>query len=74
MEETSMTKIDSSEQIDHRRRRLLGAATVSVAVAQLGLARSAPAQSKSSGLPPICALRNVETPPLSDSKLRSARP
>ncbi len=48
-----MTKIDTSEQIDHGRRRLLGAATVSAAVAQLGLTRSAPAQSKSSGLPAI---------------------
>ena len=48
-----MTKIDTSEQIDHGRRRLLGAATVSAAVVQLGLTRSAPAQSKSSGLPAI---------------------
>jgi pimeloyl-ACP methyl ester carboxylesterase len=48
-----MTKIDTSDQIDHGRRRLLGAATVSAAVAQLGLTRSAPAQSKSSGLPAI---------------------
>jgi pimeloyl-ACP methyl ester carboxylesterase len=48
-----VTKIDTSEQIDHSRRRLLGAATVSAAVAQLGLTRSAPAQSNSSGLPAI---------------------
>jgi pimeloyl-ACP methyl ester carboxylesterase len=48
-----VTKIDTSEQIDHGRRRLLGAATVSAAVAQLGLTRSAPAQSSSSGLPAI---------------------
>jgi pimeloyl-ACP methyl ester carboxylesterase len=48
-----VTKIDTSEQIDHGRRRLLGAATISAAVAQLGLTRSAPAQSKSSGLPAI---------------------
>jgi hypothetical protein len=48
-----VTKIDTSEQIDHGRRRLLGAATISAAVAQVGLTRSAPAQSKSSGLPAI---------------------
>jgi pimeloyl-ACP methyl ester carboxylesterase len=48
-----VTTIDTSEQIDHGRRRLLGAATISAAVAQLGLTRSAPAQSKSSGLPAI---------------------
>ncbi len=46
-----MTKIDKPEKIDHGRRRLLAAATVSAAVAQLGLTRSAPAQGQSSGLP-----------------------
>jgi pimeloyl-ACP methyl ester carboxylesterase len=48
-----MTKINKSEKIDHGRRRLLGAATVSAAVAQLVLTRSARAQSQSSGLPAI---------------------
>jgi hypothetical protein len=48
-----MITIDKSEKIDHGRRRLLGAATVSAAVAQLGLTHSAPAQSQSSGLPAI---------------------
>jgi len=43
--------VDTFEQIDHGRRRLLGAATVSAAVAQLGLTRSAAAQNKLSDLP-----------------------
>jgi pimeloyl-ACP methyl ester carboxylesterase len=47
-----MTKINKSEEIDQGRRRLLGAATVSAAVAQL-MTRSVPAQSQSSGLPTI---------------------
>jgi pimeloyl-ACP methyl ester carboxylesterase len=38
----------SSEPIDHGRRRLVGAATLSAAAAQLGLTRAAAAQSKSS--------------------------
>ena len=41
----------TSERIDHGRRRLLGAATVGAAAVQLGLTRSAPAQSQSSQLP-----------------------
>lgn len=48
-----MTKIDASEQIDHSRRRLFGAAVFSAAIAQFGLRSSASAQSKSSALPAI---------------------
>ena len=48
-----MTKIDKSEQIDHHRRRFFGAAAVSAAAVQLGLTRSAPAQTKSSTVPAI---------------------
>jgi pimeloyl-ACP methyl ester carboxylesterase len=59
-----MTKIDKPEKIDHGRRRLLGAATVSAAVAQFGLTRSAPAQSRSSGLPAIKPGTNTSFDPL----------
>jgi pimeloyl-ACP methyl ester carboxylesterase len=48
-----VTKIDKSEQIDHHRRRFFGAAAVGAAAVQLGLTRSAPAQTKSSALPAI---------------------
>ena len=48
-----MTKIDKSEQIDHHRRRFFGAAAVSAAAVQLGLTRSAPAQTKLSTVPAI---------------------
>jgi len=48
-----VTKIDKSEQIDHPRRRFFGAAAVSAAAVQLGLTRSAPAQTKSSTVPAI---------------------
>jgi len=48
-----VTKIDKSEQIDHHRRRFFGAAAVSAAAVQLGLTRSAPAQTKSSTVPAI---------------------
>jgi pimeloyl-ACP methyl ester carboxylesterase len=59
-----MTKINKSEKIDHGRRRLVGAATVSAAVAQLGLTRSARAQSQSSALPPIKPGTNTSFGPL----------
>jgi pimeloyl-ACP methyl ester carboxylesterase len=59
-----MTKIDTSEQIDHGRRRLFGAAALSAAIAQLGLTRSAPAQTKSSGLPAIKPGTNTSFGPL----------
>ena len=59
-----MAKIDKSEQIDHSRRRLFGAAAVSAAVAQLGLTRSAPAQTKSSNLPAIKPGTNTSFGPL----------
>jgi pimeloyl-ACP methyl ester carboxylesterase len=49
----AVTKIDSSEQIDRDRRRLFGAAALSVAAAELGLTGSVSAQTKSSGLPAI---------------------
>jgi hypothetical protein len=60
----AMAKIDKSEQIDHSRRRLFGAAAVSAAVAQLGLTRSAPAQTKSSNLPAIKPGANTSFGPL----------
>jgi pimeloyl-ACP methyl ester carboxylesterase len=59
-----VTKIDSSEQIDHHRRRLFGAAALSAAVAQLGLTRSASAQTKPSGLPAIKRGTNTSFGPL----------
>ena len=59
-----MTKIDSSEQIDHDRRRLFGAAALSVAAAELGLTGSALAQTKSSGLPAIKPGTNSSFGPL----------
>lgn len=59
-----MTKIDKSEQIDHHRRRFFGAAAVGAAVVQLGLTRSAPAQTKSSALPAIKPGTNTSFGPL----------
>jgi pimeloyl-ACP methyl ester carboxylesterase len=59
-----VTKIDSSEQIDHDRRRLFGAAALSVAAAELGLTGSALAQTKSSGLPAIKPGTNSSFGPL----------
>jgi pimeloyl-ACP methyl ester carboxylesterase len=59
-----VAKIDKSEQIDHSRRRLFGAAAVSAAAAQLGLIRSAPAQTKSSSLPAIKPGTNTSFGPL----------
>jgi pimeloyl-ACP methyl ester carboxylesterase len=61
-----MTKIHKFEKIDHGRRRLLGAATVSAAVAQLGLTRSVAAQSQSSGLPAIKPGTNTSLAPLKE--------
>jgi pimeloyl-ACP methyl ester carboxylesterase len=60
----AVPKIDSSEQIDHDRRRLFGAAALSVAAAELGLTRSALAQTKSSGLPAIKPGTNSSFGPL----------
>jgi len=59
-----MAKIDNSERIDHGRRRFFGAAAVSAAAAQLGLTHSAPAQTKSSGLPAIKPGTNTSFAPL----------
>lgn len=59
-----MTKIDKSEQIDHHRRRFFGAAAVGAAAVQLGLTRSAPAQTKSSALPAIKPGTNTSFGPL----------
>ena len=59
-----MTKIDKSEQIDHHRRRFFGAAAVSAAAVQLGLTRSAPAQTKSSTVPAIKPGTNTSFGPL----------
>jgi pimeloyl-ACP methyl ester carboxylesterase len=57
-------KIDTFEQIDHGRRRFFGAAALSAAVAQLGLMRSARAQSQSSSLPAIKPGTNTSFGPL----------
>ncbi len=48
-----MTKIDSTEQIDQKRRGFLGVAALGAAVAQLPLRITASAQGKASSLPPI---------------------
>jgi pimeloyl-ACP methyl ester carboxylesterase len=60
----TVAQIDESEQIDHSRRRLFGAAALSVAAAELGLTRSAPAQSQSRGLPAIKPGANTSFAPL----------
>jgi pimeloyl-ACP methyl ester carboxylesterase len=59
-----VAKIDKSEQIDHSRRRFVGTAAVSAAAAQLGLTRTAPAQTKSSSLPAIKPGLNTSFGPL----------
>jgi pimeloyl-ACP methyl ester carboxylesterase len=59
-----VAKIDESEQIDHLRRRFCGAAAVSAAAVQLGLARSAAAQTKPSSLPAIKPGTNTSFGPL----------
>jgi pimeloyl-ACP methyl ester carboxylesterase len=59
-----VAKIDKSEQIDHSRRRFVGTAAVSAAAAQLGLTRTAPAQTKSSSLPAIKPGTNTSFGPL----------
>jgi pimeloyl-ACP methyl ester carboxylesterase len=59
-----VTKIDKSEQIDHHRRWFFGAAAVSAAAVQLGLTRSAPAQTKSSAVPAIKPGTNTTFGPL----------
>ena len=46
-----------TDEIDHLRRRLFGAAAMTVAVAQLGMIRSAAAQSSSGGAAPLPAIR-----------------
>jgi len=48
-----MTRIDASEQIDHSRRRLLGAAAIGVAVAELRLTGVASAQTSSASVAAI---------------------
>jgi pimeloyl-ACP methyl ester carboxylesterase len=59
-----VTKIDKSERIDHHRRRFFSAAAVSAAAVQLGLTRSAPAQTKSSAVPAIKPGTNTSFGPL----------
>ena len=59
-----MTKFDKSERIDNSRRRFFGGAALSAVAAQLGLARAAPAQTKSSGLPAIKPGTNTSFGPL----------
>jgi pimeloyl-ACP methyl ester carboxylesterase len=59
-----VAKIDKSEQIDHSRRRFFGTAAVSAAAAQLGLTRTAPAQTKSSSVPAIKPGTNTSFGPL----------
>jgi dienelactone hydrolase len=46
-----------TDEIDHLRRRLFGAAAITVAAAQLGMTRSAAAQSSSAGTAPLPAIR-----------------
>jgi pimeloyl-ACP methyl ester carboxylesterase len=59
-----MTKIDASEQIDHSRRRLFGAAALGVAAAELGLAGVASAQTGSAGVAAIKPGTNTLFAPL----------
>jgi pimeloyl-ACP methyl ester carboxylesterase len=59
-----MTKIDASEQIDQGRRRLLGAAALGVAFAELGLTAAAAAQTGSASIPAIKPGTNTSFGPL----------
>lgn len=56
--------INTSEQIDHDRRRLFGVAALSVAAVELGLTGAAPAQTKTSSLPAIKPGANTSFGPL----------
>ena len=46
-----------TDNIDHLRRRLFGAAALTAAAVQLGIVRSAAAQSSSAGTAPLPAIR-----------------
>jgi pimeloyl-ACP methyl ester carboxylesterase len=59
-----VTKIDASEQIDHLRRRLFGAAALGVAAAELGLTGAVSAQNRSTNLPAIKPGANTSFAPL----------
>jgi pimeloyl-ACP methyl ester carboxylesterase len=59
-----MNKTDISERIDQNRRRLIGAAALALAAAELGLTGAASAQNKSSDLPPIKPGTNTSFGPL----------
>jgi pimeloyl-ACP methyl ester carboxylesterase len=58
-----VTKIDSSEQIDHSR-RFFGMAAIALAAAKFGLTGSASAQTKSSSLPAVKPGTNTSFGPL----------
>jgi len=59
-----MTKTNGSEQIEHSRRSVLGAAALGVAVAELGLAGAASAQTRSPSVPAIKPGTNTSFGPL----------
>lgn len=59
-----MTMISKSEQVDHNRRRLLGASAASVAAARLGLLTSASVQAAPAKLPIIKPGTNTSLGPL----------
>jgi pimeloyl-ACP methyl ester carboxylesterase len=59
-----MNKTDISERIDQNRRRLIGAAALALAAAELGLTGAASAQNKSSDLAPIKPGTNTSFGPL----------
>ena len=59
-----MNKTDISERIDQNRRRLIGAAALALAAAELGLTGAASAQTKSSELPAIKPGTNTSFGPL----------
>jgi pimeloyl-ACP methyl ester carboxylesterase len=59
-----VTKIDASERIDHRRRRLFAAAAVGVAAAELGLTGAAAAQTQSPSKPATKTSANTSFGPL----------
>jgi pimeloyl-ACP methyl ester carboxylesterase len=59
-----VTKIDASERIDHRRRRLFAAAAVGVAAAELGLTGAAAAQTQSPSKPATKTGANTSFGPL----------
>jgi pimeloyl-ACP methyl ester carboxylesterase len=59
-----MPKTEATEDIDHDRRRLFGAAAATFAVAQLGLISAAKAQAGKAALPPVKPGSNTSFAPL----------